>query len=397
MTALFTDNNRWLLPEGIEELLPQQAEHFERLRRQLLDLFHSWGYEMVMPPLVEYIESLLIGRGDDLDLQTYKLTDQLNGRLMGIRADITPQVARIDAHHLQREAPTRLCYVGNVLHTRPDGFASGRTPMQVGAELYGHKGVESDVEVLQLMVAALDLTGIKHLFVDLGHVGIFRGLARAAGLDHEQEAQLFDAMQRKAKPDMGLLLRDLAIEPCWRDLFMALVDLNGDTAVLAEARHVLKNTGADVQRALDELVKVAEEIRQRLPQLPLHFDLAELRGYHYKTGIVFAAFVPGHGQELARGGRYDDIGKVYGRPRAATGFSADLKMLIKQSVATANTIHAILAPYSNDAALQQRILQLRAAGERVITELPHSQGHMGEVGCDRRLLCHDGEWVIQPL
>ena len=392
-----TDSKRWLLPDGIEELLPRQAEHIERLRRQLLDLFHSWGYEMVMPPLVEYIESLLIGRGDDLDLQTYKITDQINGRLMGVRADITPQVARIDAHLLRRQAPSRLCYVGDVLHTQQNGFGAGRAPMQVGVELYGHAGLESDVEVIHLMVEALTASGIENVFVDLGHVGIFRSMARAAALTAEQETLLFDALQRKAKPEMTALLASLEISTEWRSRFISLVDMNGDVSLLAKTAALLTGVNAEVSAALDELCRVAELLHERLPELTIHFDFAELRGYHYKTGIVFAAFIPGHGQELARGGRYDNVGDVYGRSRAATGFSADLKMIMQYSTASSYQVSAILAPFDHDADLQAEIKQLRDQGERVIMSLPGHEGEMSEVGCDRKLVKQDGRWVIQPL
>ena len=392
-----TDSKRWVLPDGIEELLPRQAENIERLRRQLLDLFHSWGYEMVMPPLVEYIESLLIGRGDDLDLQTYKITDQLNGRLMGVRADITPQVARIDAHLMRREAPSRLCYVGDVLHTRENGFAAGRAPIQLGAELYGHSGVESDVEIIHLMVETLAASGIEHLFIDLGHVGIFRSMAKASGLSEEQEALLFDALQRKAKPEIHSLLNDFEITSSWRNSFIDLVDMNGDVGSLESSAQKLEGLDDGLAQALSDIRLVASMLQERLPELAIHFDFAELRGYHYKTGIVFAAFVPGHGEELARGGRYDDIGAIYGRPRPATGFSANLKTIMQCSSSTPYEVKAILAPFDNDAQLAHEIAQLRSRGERVIMQLPNHTGNMAEVGCDRKLENLDGHWVVQPL
>jgi len=392
-----TDSKRWILPDGIEELLPRQAEHIERLRREMLDLFHSWGYEMVMPPLVEYIDSLLIGRGDDLDLQTYKITDQNNGRLMGVRADITPQVARIDAHLLRRSAPARLCYVGDVLHTRQNGFGAGRAPIQVGAELYGHAGVESDVEIIHLMVEALTVTGIENIFVDLGHVGIFRAMAKASNLSESQETLLFDALQRKAKPEIVDLLKDFELSKKWRNLFIALVDLNGDVSTLEESMSVLTGVDAGVTKALDEIQKVAVLLQAELPNLAIHFDFAELRGYHYKTGIVFAAFVPGHGQEFARGGRYNEVGKVYGRSRPATGFSADLKTILQYSCVEPNQIQAILAPTNDDESLKAEIKVLRGKGERVIISLPGQSGDMSELGCDRQLVASNGSWVIQPL
>ena len=220
--------DRWLLPEGIEEVLPEQAKRLEQLRRTLLDTYESWGYDLVMPPLIEYLESLLTGTGNDLDLQTFKLTDQLTGRLMGVRADMTPQVARIDAHQLNRETPTRLCYMGTVLHTRTDGFAGSRSPLQVGAELYGHAGIESDVEVISLMLETLAKSGVAAPFVDLGHVGIYRELVKQAGLDREQEATLFDSLQRKANTEIAEYLKDWKLDSKIASAIAALTDLNGD-------------------------------------------------------------------------------------------------------------------------------------------------------------------------
>ncbi|MFZ5593816.1 MAG: ATP phosphoribosyltransferase regulatory subunit [Pseudomonadota bacterium] len=393
----FSDKDRWLLPEGIEEVLPQQAAHLERLRRDLLDLFHSWGYELVLPPLIEYLESLLIGTGDDLDVQTFKLIDQLTGRLMGVRADMTPQVARIDAHRLKREAPTRLCYMGTVLRTYPDGFARTRSPLQLGAELYGHAGIESDVEVLHLMVETLAVTGIKQVHIDLGHVGIFRALAHDAGLDDELEMALFDALQRKARAEIEELLDRTVLDEPQRRMLTALVDLNGGEEVLEEASVVFRGAGSRVLAALDNLRKIASEAARRMPSIPLHFDLAELRGYHYQTGVVYAAFVPGHGQEIARGGRYDDIGKVFGRARPATGFSTDLMTLISLSAQTPYQTRAILAPGDDDPALQNKVSELRGRGERVIHALPGAAGDVQEIGCDRMLERRDGQWTVVPL
>ncbi len=406
----FSGKDRWLLPEGIQEVLPQQAEYLERLRRELLDLFHTWGYELVITPIIEYLESLLIGTSDDLDVQTFKLIDQLTGRLMGVRADMTPQVARIDAHRLKREAPTRLCYMGTVLRTYPDGFARTRSPMQIGAELYGHAGIESDVEVLHLLVETLALTGVKQVHIDLGHVGIFRALAQNAGLDAEQEMTLFNALQRKARPEIEDLLAQANISAGHRHWLIRLVDLNGGEEVLEEAHGLFKKAGAPVLAALNNLQRIAALARRRMPSLPLHFDLAELRGYHYQTGVVYAAFAPGHGQEIARGGRYDDIGRVFGRARPATGFSADLITLISLGAADVSSyqVRAILAPCM-DSASQKRpsedddiellnaVRELRAAGERVVYALPGARGDAAEMGCDRVLERRNGQWVVVKL
>ncbi len=391
------DNERWLLPEGIEEVLPDAARRLEQLRRRLLDLFAGWGYELVMPPFIEYLESLLTGTGNDLDLQTFKLTDQLSGRLLGVRADMTPQAARIDAHQLKRTTPTRLCYLGTVLRTRPEGHGATRSPLQLGAELYGHSGIESDTEVLSLMLAALQSAGLSDIHLDLGHVGIYRGLARQAGLNTEQEARLFDALQRKSRPDLGELLGQMAVDDAVRTMLLQLIELNGDEAVLAEARRTLAAASGEVHAALDNLQAIAAQVRTRLPGVPFHFDLAELRGYHYHTGVVFAAFVADHGQAVAQGGRYDDIGRVFGRARPATGFSADLKTLMALSTATAPAVRGIFAPCADDPALTQQVADLRERGERVVCALPGQEGDAAAMGCDRHMVLRDGRWQAVPV
>jgi len=388
--------NRWLLPEGIEELVPAQAVPLEQLRREILDLYRSWGYELILPPFIEYLDALLTGTGNDLDLQTFKLIDQLSGRLLGLRADMTPQAARIDAHRLRREAPTRLCYLGTVLHTRPDGFAGSRSPLQVGAELFGHAGPESDVEILELMVATLALTGVEDLYIDLGHVGIYRGLAGDAGLDEQQEAVLFDALQRKAIPEIQEFLARLDLSTVQRDRLARLATLNGDREVLEEAARVLEGSGEHARAALDNLRRIALLAERRLPGVTLHFDLAELRGYQYQTGVVFAAYVADHGQEIARGGRYDDIGKVFGRARPATGFSTDLRTLMQLGTrAWPAGPGAVLAPADEDAALTETVRRLRAQGEVVVQQLPGQGGTQAQMNCDRVLRWDGSGWVVE--
>src|SRR5512139_46050 len=374
-------NDRWLLPEGIEEVLPPQAEQLEVLRRRLLDLFHVWGYKLVIPPFIEYLESLLTGTGNDLDLQTFKLTDQITGRLMGVRADMTPQVARIDAHQLKRDVPSRLCYLGTVLHTRPKGHGATRSPLQVGAELYGHSGIESDIEILRLMVETLRCVGLGKVYLDLGHVGIYRSLMRQLNVDMADEAILFDALQRKAQPEITEWLKHIKLPPNSSGMIAALADLHGDLGVLSEARRVLADAGADVKATLDNLEAIAKAASD-LPNVELHFDLAELRGYHYHTGVVFAAFVPGQGQAIAQGGRYDDIGRVFGRARPATGFSTDLKHLLSLVPAQTGALRGIFAPGDSDPVLDQMIAALRGQGERVIRALPGQQGDALAMGCD---------------
>lgn len=384
-------NDRWLLPEGIEEVLPAEARRVERLRRRVLDLFDRWGYDLVMPPMLEYLESLLTGTAKELDLQTFKVTDQLTGRLMGIRADITPQAARIDAHYLKRTTPVRLCYIGPVVRTLPGEFAGSREPLQLGAELYGHSGPESDVEIVQLMLAALGETGIPQCYLDLGHVGVFRGLARAAGLSTEQEADLFDALQRKAGPEVEAFVAALSCDQNIKRMLGALVNLHGDE-VLSRARRHLSGAPADVIAALDNLEAVAARLRRALPDQPLHFDLAELHGYRYYTGVVFSALLPGYGMAIAQGGRYDDIGKAFGRARPAAGFGADLRRLVNLVNEAPARRGGIAAPNRDDAALHKEIARLRAQGERVVVQL-----NGRDVDCDRELIQRDGDWTVVPI
>jgi ATP phosphoribosyltransferase regulatory subunit len=389
------ENERWILPDGIDEVLPPEADIIERKRRELLDLYSSWGYDYVIPPFVEFLDALLTGTGRDLDLNTFKLTDQLSGRLMGIRADITPQAARIDAHRIRSKSPTRLCYLGTVLHTRSDGFAGTRSPLQIGAELYGHSGLESDIEVLRLMIETLKTTGVKDLYLDLGHVGIYKGLAEQAGLDESQEKELFDALQRKAISEVEKLLGAFSIAHEHAAMLARLGELNGDSA-LHQAREELQNASQTVKEALDYLQKMADKIAVWLPDVPVHFDLAELRGYHFHTGVVFAAFVSGNGKEIARGGRYDSIGSVFGRSRPATGFSCDLKTLIRvaQLPQLKQNKAAIFAPDSDDPALEREIARLRAEGHRVICSLPGQLGDAKEMGCDHQLELMEGQWRL---
>jgi ATP phosphoribosyltransferase regulatory subunit len=389
------ENERWILPDGIDEVLPKEACIIEKKRRELLDLYASWGYEFIIPPFVEFLDSLLTGTGSDLDLKTFKLTDQLSGRMMGVRADITPQAARIDAHHIRCDAPTRLCYLGTVLHTRSNGFAGTRSPLQIGAELYGHAGVESDVEILRLMMKTLEKSGVRDVYLDLGHVGIFKGLARQAGLDSRQESALFDALQRKAIPEINQLLADFLIQPSHAAMLSQLAELNGDDA-LDRAEGLFREASPMVREALAYLRKMREQVALWLPDVPIHFDLAELRGYHFHTGVVFAAFVPGSGKEIARGGRYDDIGQVFGRARPATGFSTDLKTLIRVSTMTETVLEdaGIFAAWSEDEAQWRLVDQLRAEGRRVIYGLPGQHGGAVELSCSQQLVHRDGEWQV---
>jgi ATP phosphoribosyltransferase regulatory subunit len=382
----------WVLPEYIEDILPPEAARIERLRRLVLELFRVHGFELVMPPLLEYLESLLTGTGHDLDLQTFKLVDRLSGRMLGVRADITPQVARIDAHLLNRKGVTRLCYTGSVLHTLPSGMNRTREPLQIGAEIYGHAGIEADVEIQRLMMMALARARVSDAYLDIGHVGIFRSLVGRAGVTEGLESELFAAMQAKNLPALRGLTRRL--DRVTREALIALPELYGGSEVLARAGKCLPDTPG-IRAALSSLRALSEELRD-VARIRC-FDLAELRGYRYHSGVVFAAYAEGAPNALALGGRYDEVGKAFGRARAATGFSMDLRELasVRQDE---EARPGILAPYApRDAALQKSINALRARGEIVVVDLPGHAGSRRELGCDRKLSRRAGKWTVEKL
>lgn len=388
----------WLLPEGMDELPPPQAGRMETLRRALLDTYAGHGYELIQPSMLEYIESLLVNGSADLDLRTFKVTDLQSARMLGFRADITPQAARIDAHQLGRESPNRLCYCATVLHTRPDSPGASRAPLQLGVELYGHNGMESELEILELMVRTLEICGIDEFYLDLGHVGLFRALAQDAGLPPSAEYALFDAMQRKANPEIVSLLAALDLDETRRRRFAALPELCGGSEVLEQARALCAEANAPICEALDELQQLADALRLARPELAPHFDLAELRGYHYHTGIVFAAFLPQLGQEVLRGGRYNEFGRDFGRSRPAVGFSGDLRNLYRLGtplLAPAKPL--VYAPWSQDPRLAARIEQLRLSGRRVVQGLPGQAGGARDMGCAEQLVAVGEDWQIQPL
>lgn len=387
--------DRWLLPDGVDELLPEAAERVEQLRRQLLDMFRVWGYELVMPSLVEYTESLLIGLGRDIELNSFKVTDQISGRMMAIRPDITPQAARIDAHSLRREGPVRLCYADSVLHTRPKSILASRSAIQVGAELFGEAGVDADIEIISLMVDTLKVVGLDAICLELGHVGIFRYLIAAANINDAAEADIFDALQRKSIGDIRALASATVQDATIIELLLELATLHGDRGVLDRARNLLATAPAEVTAAVDHLQHVATEVQRRHPEVECYFDLAELRGYHYHTGLVFAAYTSGHGQAIANGGRYDDIGKVFGRSRPATGFSTELKALAKLGLEPNKQEGGrIFAPYSDDLDLWAAVQVLRQAGEVVIFGKPEQALPQG---CDRELILQQGGWLLDSI
>ena len=310
---------RWLLPEYIEDILPDEAMRIEILRRKILDLFFRNKFKLVIPPLVEFTDSLLTGTGHDLDLRTFKLVDQISGRMMGVRADITPQVARIDAHLLNRSGVTRLCYCGSVLHARPAGPETTREPIQIGAEIYGHAGIASDLEIQALLCQALKAAGVKGARMDIGHVAVFRALVREAGIDPGREVELFEALQKKDVPGLRSLTRKLDAKT--RNALLLLPELYGGEEVIALAEKRLPDIKT-LKSALNTLRALA-----KASPIPLSFDLAELRGYHYHSGVVFDAYCDGVSGAVARGGRYDEVGKAFGRSRPATGFSIELRSL----------------------------------------------------------------------
>lgn len=382
----------WLLPEYIEDVLPDEARRVERVRRLILDDFAVHGYELVMPPLLEYVDSLLTGTGHDLDLQTFKLVDQLSGRMLGVRADITPQVARIDAHLLNRGGVTRLCYAGSVLRTRPEGLNRTREPLQIGAEIYGHGGIESDVEVQRLMLRALRLAGVREISLDIGHVAVFRALLRRARVSRELESDLFQAMQAKDAPAITTLARGL--DRVTRDALAALPGLYGGPEVLVRARRVLPAL-PEIRAALRDLAALSKQFADLVPIRS--YDLGELRGYHYHSGVVFAAYANARSNALAQGGRYDEVGKAFGRARPATGFSMDLRELVAAG-GDASRLSKVLAPHRpDDRALQQRIAALRGRGVVVVEDLPGHARYRGELGCERELVRRKGRWIVQRM
>jgi ATP phosphoribosyltransferase regulatory subunit len=382
----------WLLPEYIQDMLPDEAWRIDGMRSRIIELLRLSGYQLVAPPMLEYAESLLINDGQDMDLRSFKLVDQLSGRTMALRADITPQVARIDAHLLNCQGVTRLCYAGSVLHTQPSGLMRTREPLQIGAELYGHSGLESDLEVQRLMLQVLAEIGVEGVHLDLGHVAIFRALVRHAAIEQELEAALFAALQLKDVPELRGLASGLPAEI--QAAILALPQLYGEAKeVLQRARKILPDY-VEVGAALKELEQAAAHLQPFAQSVGI--DLAELRGYHYHSGIVFAAYHTGSHDAIALGGRYDDLGKSFGRARPATGFSMDLRQLfgLLPPVVQAK---GILAPHSDDAALQESITLLRSQGHCVVVDLLGNAALRGELNCDRELIMRNAAWVVVEL
>lgn len=378
----------WLLPEYIEDVLPAEAARIETLRRRLLDLFKVHGYQYVIPPMLEYMESLITGVGHDLDLATFKVVDQLTGRLMGVRADMTPQAARIDAHLLNHQGITRLCYAGSVLRTKPDGLAQTREPLQLGAELYGHAGIASDIEIQRLLIKALHAIGIEQVHLDFSHVNVFGSLIESSQVNAQLEQELYAALQSKDQSSVDSLANGL--DKATREALLHLTELNGDKTILAKAAKVLPATTA-ITAALDNLAQVADALDDL--GVSVSFDLSELRGYHYHSGIVFAAYAQGYKGPLALGGRYDEVGQSFGRARPATGFSLDLRGVVT-ALPTAQAEMAIFAPAITDSSLAAKIDALRAEGYVVVQELPGIESNLAELNCNKKLEHYNSGWHV---
>jgi ATP phosphoribosyltransferase regulatory subunit len=393
-------SSAWLLPEHIADVLPSQARRLEELRRVWLDAARSHGYELVMPPLLEHLDSLLSGTGHALDLKTFKLVDQLSGRTLGVRADATPQVARIDAHLLNRDSVTRLCYCGPVLHTRPASPHATREPLQLGAEIYGHAGLEAELESIELALTGLQASALSGLVVDLADVRLVRGVIEALGLNKLPEPAQQALVAALSEKDVGTL-RELSVSlqvPAAGDVLVQLTGLFGAEDVLARARAVLPSHPM-VDSALTDLAWLAGNVRQAHPEVTVGFDLSDLSGYAYYSGTRFAIYAQGHADALVRGGRYDEVGAVFGRRRPAAGFSLDLKILAelltgRQGQAVRS---AVRAPWGQDATLRQAVRELRGQGHTVVCVLPGHEHDVQEFDCDRELALIDGRWSVRSL
>lgn len=390
-------NQYWALPDGINEALPSDAARLERLRRELLDLYATWGYQLVMPPMVEYLESLRIAQGTDLDLQTFKLTDQLNGRMMGVRADMTPQIARMDAHRLKSNEVNRLCYIGTVLRTKSFHRDGSRAPLQVGAELFGHAGLDSDLEVLALLLQTLMHCQVPDILLGIGHVEVFSGLVAQAQLNELEQKQYLAILERKSLPELEPWLAELSCSAEAKAMLYALPRLYGGVEVLQHARTAFSAANTEVLAALDYLQHIVTLLQQQYPACRIHIDLAELSGYSYHTGIVYAVYTPGTGREIARGGRYDGIGEAFGRARPATGFSTNLHELVRYLPSDTTTNQAILAPAINDPVLEQTIAGLRSQGECVIRILEGQTTTAADLGLTRQLVLANGQWILNKV
>ncbi|HYG42712.1 MAG TPA: ATP phosphoribosyltransferase regulatory subunit [Bordetella sp.] len=382
----------WLLPESLADVLPAEARRIEELRRELLDLYRTYGFELVAPPLVEYIDSLLSGTGSDLDLRTCKLVDQLSGRTLGVRADMTPQVTRIDAHLLNRAGVTRLCYCGNVLHARPADLLSSRELLQIGAEIYGHAGFEADLEILSLVLETVATAGLRQPRLDLCHPGVVRAILDADPAAAACAEDIILLLREKDVPGLAeLAQRSCDIRPDTLAALQRLPGLYGGPGVIKQARHDLPFLPG-VATALDALQVIVDA----MPDVTLGVDLADIGGYGYHSGVTFALYAEGWHDALVSGGRYDDVSRAFGRARPATGFSLDLRKLAR-GLPPAAQARAVRAPWGQDAALVAAVRQLRRSGEIVVQVLPGHEQSQDEFICDRELALHDGAWAVRTL
>ena len=380
-----SERNSWLLPEGIEDVLPDRAAQLEQVRRRLLDHFSGWGYEYVITPMLEFLDSLLTGTGRDLDIKTFKVTDQMSGRTMGVRADMTPQAARIDAHSLNRDGPVRLCYAGTVLHSRPDNMLASRSPTMAGAELFGVRDASADLEIICLMVDALQALGVDRIHLELGDVSIFRELV--TGVSEADQAEIFDLIQRKAHADLAAAVERSVADPVLRELIIELPRLCGGSEVLFRAQEMFAGNDT-ICASIRNLEWISERVADRFSGIDFYYDLSELRGYSYHTGIVFAAFVDG--TRVAKGGRYDDVGAVFGRNRGATGFDvhvASLASLLRALVPEHSQVLVRATDTINDDCWRA-VQALRSEGVTVIETLDDSAAGAA------RLSFVDGEWQV---
>ena len=383
--------NRWLLPEDIADVLPAQARKVETLRRAILDLYQTYGYELVAPPILEFLDSLLTGTGSDLNLQTFKLVDQMSGRTLGLRADMTPQVARIDAHLLNRAGVTRLCYAGSVAHARTPVGSSAREDLQLGAEIYGCATWEADFEAITLLLKTLSIAGVDKVYLDLSHAGILSGILADQKLDKETIETLYGLLQTKDRPGLGKWAACLPVKTT--DALMALTELNGPCAeVLAKAKKVLPQHAA-IDQALAGLERLVVAVSSS-SGLETSIDLADLRGYQYHSGVMFAAYVDKLPQPIARGGRYDHVGQAFGRARPATGFSLDLLTLANLSPLKVRKL-AIAAPWLEDISLSKAITALRDSGEVVVQVMAGEKVEAAEYECDRELVKQGNSWEVK--
>ena len=386
--------DRWILPDGFEDVLPDRAANVEHLRRDLLDLFDTWGYDLIIPPMLEYTDSLLVEAGRDLDLLTFRVTDQVSGKMMGIRADITPQTARIDAHSFAREGISRLCYAGTVLHARARGPLSSRAPTSIGVELFGEKSVDADIEVVNLFIQSLRLADISDVCLDIGHVDICRGLLKSAGVHSVLKSEFYDLLQRKAGTEIENWITKNIKNPRLARWLSLLPSLVGGSDILQVALSEFSEAPDEVLKAIEQLISLANSVGDT--GLSMHFDLSEMPGFHYHTGLVFAGFCTGSGKILGNGGRYDCIGKAFGRNRPATGFAFDLNLLAELSDKKIPSKGAVWYFVGDDELLNKEAKKLRKAGHRVVQLFEEASSDCVKSG-DKQLLNDNGRIVVRDL